>query len=296
MKRLSFFLAVSGLLLGAPVANAQSVGRMLVDDFTWVAQDIGRVFIAPFGADGKDYLIAGGVLGASALISPWDDNVDRWAVANNDRGLLHSLKPFRAGGDLYSLNKATPYVIGLYAVGIATKHRGLRDGIMGCAAAYTANTTLRHQVIYRIIGRNRPDTVRNRPEGELGPPAEHGDQYEFSVPASGWKDHSFPGGHVATMATCASFFAHRYDAKYIDVPLTALVAAMGIARIADRGHWLSDQTVGVAFGYAVGREVARRQLQRLQREKGQQSSGAPAAVPSIDASQEGVRLGLQFTF
>ena len=296
MKRFSFALSIAGALLGAPLAGAQSVGRMLADDFTWVVQDIGRVFIAPFGAAGKDYMTAAGVLGASALISPWDDDVDRWAVANRDRGLLNALKPIRSGGDFYSLNQATPYVLGLYAVGIATKHRGIRDGVMGCAAAYTANTTLRHQVIYRLIGRNRPDTVRDRPAGEVGPPAQHGDQYEFNLPAKGWEDHSFPGGHVATMATCASFFAHRYDAKYINAPLIALVTAMGIGRIADRGHWLSDQTVGVAFGYAVGREVARRQRQRLDRERGQSSPGTGSPVPSLDASQDGVRLGLQFTF
>ena len=296
MKRFSFVLSIAGLLVGAHGAHAQSVGRMLADDFTWAAQDIGRVFISPFRASGRDYLIAGGVLGASALISPWDDNVDRWAVANRDRGLLDALKPIRAGGDFYSLNQATPYVIGLYAVGIATKHRGIRDGVMGCAAAYTANTTIRHQVIYRLIGRNRPDTVRDRGPGEVGPPAQQGDQYEFNVPASGWKDHSFPGGHVATMATCASFFAHRYDAKYINAPLIALVTAMGIGRIADRGHWLSDQTVGVAFGYAVGREVARRQRQRLERERGQASQSTAAPLPSLEASQDGVRLGLQFTF
>jgi membrane-associated phospholipid phosphatase len=296
MKRSPFVLSIAGLLLGAQGAHAQSVGRMLADDFTWAAQDIGRIFISPFRATGRDYLIAGGVLGASALLSPVDDNVDRWALANRDRGLLDALKPVRSGGDFYSLNQATPYVVGLYAVGIATKHRGIRDGIMGCAAAYTANTTIRHQLVYRLIGRNRPDTVRHRPEGETGPPTQHGDQYAFSIPAEGWKSHSFPGGHVATMATCASFFAHRYDARYIDPALIALVAAMGVGRIADRGHWLSDQTVGIAFGYAVGREVARRQLQRLARERGLQSSAAPARAPIFDTSDDGVRLGLQFTF
>jgi hypothetical protein len=301
MKRFSLAVSALAVFLCAQPARAQSVGRMLADDFTWVAQDIGSIFISPFRASGKDYLIAGGVLGASALLSPWDDNVDRWAVANRDRGLLDALKPIRAGGDFYSLNQATPYVLGLYAVGIATKHRGLRDGIMGCAAAYTANTTIRHQLVYRLMGRNRPDTIRNRPAGEVGPPAQHGDQYEFSVPASGWKDHSFPGGHVATMATCATFFAHRYDARYIDPALIALVAAMGVGRIADRGHWLSDQTVGIAFGYAVGREVARRQLARLARERGQSSSSSSSSSSGVTTtpileSSDGVRLGLQFRF
>jgi membrane-associated phospholipid phosphatase len=296
MKRFTFALSIAGVLLGAGHVRAQSVGRMLADDFTWAAQDIGRIFISPFRASGRDYLIAGGVLGASALLSPWDDNVDRWALANQDRGLLDALRPVRTGGDFYSLNQATPYVIGLYAVGLATKHRGIRDGIMGCAAAYTANTTIRHQIVYRLVGRNRPDTVRNRPEGEKGPPAQQGDQYEFSVPSDGWATHSFPGGHVATMTTCASFFAHRYDAPYLDPALIALVAAMGVGRIADRGHWLSDQTVGIAFGYAIGREVARRQLQRLSRERGRSSSITPTRQPILEASDDGVRMGLQFTF
>jgi membrane-associated phospholipid phosphatase len=296
MHRFSFAVASLAVLLCARPVHAQSVGDMLVDDFTWAAQDIGHIFISPFRGSGRDYLIAGGVLGASALLSPWDDNVDRWALANQDRGLLHSLKPFRSGGDLYSLNRATPYVLGLYAIGIATKHRGIRDGIMGCAAAYAANTTLRHQVIYRVIGRDRPDTVRNRPEAEKGPPSRQGDQYEFSAFSNDWAAHSFPGGHVATMATCASFFAHRYDAPYIDPALIALVAAMGVGRIADRGHWLSDQTVGIAFGYAVGREVARRQLQRLARERGRSSSSVPTRQPILEASNDGVRMGMQYTF
>ena len=185
MKRFPFVLSIAGLFLGADAARAQSIGRMLADDFTWAAQDIGRIFISPFRGTGRDYLIAGGVLGASALLSPLDDNVDRWALANQDRGILDALKPVRTGGDFYSLNKATPYVIGLYAVGIATKHRGIRDGILGCASAYAANTTIRHQLLYRVIGRDRPDTVRNRPAGQKGPPSQPGDQYEFSVPSEG---------------------------------------------------------------------------------------------------------------
>jgi membrane-associated phospholipid phosphatase len=295
MKRL-LVLSVAALLVGRSSLHAQSIGRMLADDFKWAAQDIGAIFLSPFQGSARDYLIAGGVLGASAVLSPFDDDVDRWALDNRDRGILKAIGPVRSGGDLYSLNKATPYVLGAYALGIVTKHRGLRDGIMGCAAGYTANTTIRHQIVYRIVGRDRPDTMRSRPDDTPGPPARQGDQYRFSIPARGWGSHSFPGGHVATMATCASFFAHRYDAKYIDPALIALVTAMGVGRIADRGHWLSDQTVGVAFGYAVGREVARRQLQRLARERGDSTSAATSRVPLIEASHDGVRVGWQVTF
>ena len=287
--RLNVLLAIAATAMAAAQLPAQSVGKMLLDDITWAGRDFGAIWLSPFKGDARDYLVAGAIIGGGAALSPLDDEVDRWAVRNRDRGILKSIAPFRSGGDLYSLNKATPYVGAAYVLALATKHRGLRDGIMGCGAAYAAGTTIRHQVVYRVIGRNRPDTVRNRPEGEVGPPAEHGDQYEFAVPADGWSTNSFPGGHVATMATCASFFAHRYDAKYIDPVLITLVAAMGVGRIADRGHWLSDQFVGTAMGYAIGKEVARRQLRRLDAERGSASSsrstvGEPILVRRDDAT------------
>ncbi len=289
-------LAIAGLFLGHASVQAQSVGKMLVDDFGGIARDVGSVFLSPFRGSGRDYLIAGGVLAGSAALSAFDDNVDRWALANEGRGVLKSLDPVRSGGDFYSLNQATPYVIGLYGVALATKHRGIRDGIMGCVSSYTANTLLRHQVWYRVLGRDRPDTARDRLEGEFGPPAKQGDQYRFSGFNDSWGAHSFPGGHVATIATCASFFMHRYEAKYFDPALVALVAAVGVGRIADRGHWASDQVVGVAYGYAIGREIARRQLRRLARERTDGSVSIPTGGTLFDVGRDGVRLGWQSTF
>jgi len=287
------FLALLLAFVVARPAGAQSVGRMVFDDLKWVAQDVGAIWLSPFRGDARDYALTAGILGGSAALSLLDDKVDRWALANRDRGLLDALGPVRRGGDCYTLNQAVPVVGGAYIVALATKNRGLRDGIMGCAASYTAGTTLRHLVVYNVIGRDRPDTVRNHPEGETSAPARAGDQYHFSIPAHGWKDHSFPGGHVATVATCASFLMNRYDAPYLDIPLVALVGAMGLGRIADRGHWLSDQVVGIAMGYAIGREVARRQLRRLADERGDATPGGSALVGPAPG---GVMLGWQLTF
>jgi membrane-associated phospholipid phosphatase len=280
---------------------AQSIGKMFVDDLRWAGEDVVALWLSPFKGDARDYLITGAILGGSAALSPLDDDADRWALEHRDHGFLKALAPVRSGGDFYSLNKATPYVGAAYLVALATKHRGLRDGIFGCASGYTAGTTMRHQVIYRLVGRDRPDTMRNRPAGTAGRPAQQGDQYRFSIPADGWGANSFPGGHVATMATCASFFAHRYDAKYVDPVLIALVTAMGIGRIADRGHWLSDQLVGTAMGFAMGKEVARRQLRRLDDERrAAPSSGSGSASnggePILLRTQDGVLLGWRVAF
>ena len=294
----ALLLALMGQVGPTELADAQSVGKMVLDDVTNAARDFGAIWVAPFRGSPKDYLIAGGVLAGAAALSPLDDEADRWAVRNRDRGVLDAIRPLRRGGDLYSLNKATPYVGGLYIVGLATKHRGIRDGIFGCGAAYGANTVVRHQVIYRLIGRNRPDTARNRPEGYVPPGATSGDQYEFNFPSKGYGDHSFPGGHVATMATCASFLNHRFEMGVVEPALVVLVAAMGVGRMADQGHWLSDQVVGVAFGYAVGREVARRQKRRLEREKSASAAIRPESrrTPYLGQDLNGTRIGLQFSF
>jgi membrane-associated phospholipid phosphatase len=297
MRRL---LLTSAMLIASPVAaHGQNVFQIVGDDFKHAGGDFAAIWTSPLRGTTDDFLTAAAVLATAALVSPFDDNVDRWALANRDQGFLHAIRPFRRGGDLYSLNKLTPYVAGLYVIGVATKHQGIRDGVMGCLSAYAANTTIRHQVVYRLIGRDRPDTVKNRDPGDVGPPAQQGDQYTFRVPSTGWKDHSFPGGHVATMATCASFFSHRFRWNAGEPVLAGLVFVMGIGRIADRGHWLSDQIVGVAFGYAVGREVARRQLRRLEasdRNVGVQGSSGLDHQPVMIRTANGTMLGWEIRF
>lgn len=303
MKLRSTVIGCALAALAAGEAQSQSIVRVVGDDVKHAAQDFAAIWTSPLRGSGKDYLIVGGVLGAAALISPFDDEVDRWAIRNRDRGFLDNIRPFRRGGVFYSINELTPYVAGLYVVGVATRHRGIRDGIFGCVAAYSANTTIRHQVVYRLIGRDRPEPIKNVDPGVTPtPPAEHGDQYDFRVPSEGWGDHSFPGGHIATMTTCASFLSHRFELGPVEPVLAAMVGVMGVGRLADRGHWLSDQVVGSAFGFAIGREVARRQLKRLA--KAEAARAGEGAVPDPGASgapymgydANGTRLGWQVTF
>lgn len=274
---------------------------MVGSDFKHAAQDFASIWTSPFDASRRDWLIAVGVIGAGALVSPIDDDVDRWALRNRDQGVLDAIKPFRRGGSFYTVNKLTPYLAGLYVVGIATKHQGIRDGIMGCLSAYGANTTIRHQLVYRLIGRDRPEIYKNPGEDGLGPtpPAQQGDQYDFYIPAKTWGQHSFPGGHVANVATCASFFSHRFDWKLAEPVLAGLVVVMGVGRLPDRGHWLSDQVVGTVYGYAIGREVAQRQLARQRRraaDAGTSRNAEPRGSPLMHVDGDGMLLGWSFRF
>jgi hypothetical protein len=258
-----------------PAMAQKSVPGMIGKDIEHAARDVWAIWTAPFDAHPRDLLAGLFMLGAGVAISPIDDDVDRWAVRNANSSFFDALEPFRTGGVLYGGGRLAPVAGALYVTGIITKNQKLRDGITGCGATWLSNNVLRRRVLYRLVGRERPDPTR----GESPPPAaEPGDQYEFDVPNDGdWGWNSFPGGHIANIMGCASFFNNRYRLGFVEPVLYAFVGAIWMARTADRAHWTSDQLVGTVFGYAVGREIAQRQLRR-------QAAREAAAVANVGSA------------
>src|SRR5262249_4584855 len=156
----------------------------------------------------------------------------------------------------------------LYVIGLATNSTPIRDGVWGCVSAYVATTIARNYVIYELVGRVRPDSVRNPPPGFVPVGASQGDQYKFSFPGDGWGKHSLPGGHVANVASCASFLGNRFEMGYFEPIPYAIAVGVGFGRMLDRRHWTSDTFLGFMLGYAAGKEVAMRSLRRLENSKG----------------------------
>src|SRR5438094_343355 len=97
---------------------------------------------------------------------------------------------------------------------------------------------------------------------------------------SAWGKHSTPAGHVANIAACASFLHYRFSNNYVTVPAYAVALGVGVGRLVDRRHWTSDTVLGALFGYAVGKEVATRSLDRGERETegGPSGNGAGGAL------------------
>lgn len=276
---------------------------MLVDDFKHAGGDIWAVFTSPVDATGKDWLLAGATLGAAAAISPLDDDIDRWAVRSRDSRFFRMLGPVRRGGAAYGGNRLVPVAGAVLIGGYIAKDQRIRDGVFGCAASYAANSQIRHQVFYRFVQRTRP--VPGKDDALTAPPARQGDQYDIalSLGDSSWGNNSFPGGHVANIMTCATFLNTRFDMGLVEPVLYGFAAAVGVGRIADRGHWTSDQVVGTVFAYAIGREVALRQRKRLERNRAEGVVEA-SAIPRpqgegfylIRDDARGIGLGWQRRF
>lgn len=272
------FLGVAVVLVAGSVgpAAAQSVGNMVVTDVKNGVGDMVGTWLSPFHDSGKDWLLAGGALALSAATSAADVSVDNYFL--HHRSSFGFLSPFREGGIAFSGQTITPAAGVLYIVGLATRSQTLRDAVWGCVASYGAESIVRTQVVYRIVSRVRPDSLRT--DGGSGLESQSGDQYKFSWGNHGWGQQATPAGHVGNVMACASFLSHRFKLGWGEPVAYAVAGAVGVGRMVDRRHWLSDTVLGSLFGYAIGNTIAARSKDRLQRSQSGDGVLAPGSSSS----------------
>ncbi len=265
-----------GLLMLSRVAAAQSLGNMVVTDVKNGVGDVIGVIVSPFHDSGKDWLLAGGAVALSAATMPADVSVDNFFL--NHRGSFTFLNPVREGGVAFAGTTVAPVAGGLYVIALATHSQTLREAVWGCAASYGVESLVRTQVIYRVVARVRPDSVRAN--GGLFLPTNSGDQYKFKLGNHGWGQQATPAGHFANVMACASFLSHRFDMQWGAPVAYAAAVAVGVGRMVDRRHWLSDTMLGGFIGYAIGNTVAARAKKRLS--KGSDGAGSDSSDSAND--------------
>ena len=277
------FYLVGALLVLTRAAEAQSVGKMLEEDFSHAAKDMIAVWASPFDATGKDWLIAAGSLGAFGLAMFADQSVSDWAIRNEGSDFFDALKPVRRGGVLFSGKYVIPPILGVYVLGVAFKNQDMRDFVTGCMASWGAQQTVRRLTTW-TFGRARPDTT-NGPEVSPNDPQ----IWKLGGGWGNWNMRSFPAGHFSNLVSCATYWNHRFRLGAAGPVLYAVAAAVGVGRTADDAHWFSDHVIGGILGYAVGREIAQRSLRR--------SRGLPhAPVVGVAPGPEGISVNLSWTF
>ena len=94
---------------------------------------------------------------------------------------------------------------------------------------------------------------------------------------------SFPSGHVSGSFAMASVFDVMYGHK-AGFPLYAFSAFVGLSRISDNKHFLSDVLFGAALGTAVGRGVAKIHKK--------EKRGNFTVIPYSDGRSTGLALAL----
>jgi membrane-associated phospholipid phosphatase len=250
---------------------------MFADDMKHAGQDVAAIWVSPFRASDRDWLLAGGAAGAFGVSMLADRPVAGWAARHDGMPLFDALKPLRTGGVGYTAKLLAPPLAALYVSGIAFKQADLRDAATGCLAAWFSQSMLR-QATYRVVARQRPDTSPDDP-------------LRWGLPGSrNWELQSFPAGHFANAMACSTFWNTRYQLGVAEPALYALAALVGLGRIADAGHWTSDSVLGGIIGYATGREIARRSLAR------RDPNAEPQRADLLRAPWSAARYGISISF
>lgn len=276
--------AIAGVLtlMGARAAEAQSIGRMLESDFRNAGKDVVSIYTAPFDAKGRDWLAFAGVIALTGVSMVADEPVERWARDQDSASVFKPLEPLRRGGVLFSGKYVVPPIAAIYLIGLATQNQGMRDGVIGCASTWLAQSPLR-KGFYRLVGRQRPETSPD-------------DAHVWDIPNShptnkeGWQFRSFPAGHFANAMGCAAFLNNRFDMGIGGAAIYAVAAGVGVGRLLDHAHWTSDTVLGGFLGYAVGKEIGSRSLSRA---IARRTNGASLIV-APDAG--GLSMNLQWKF
>jgi membrane-associated phospholipid phosphatase len=243
-------LLSAALASAACAATAAGQERSAGDDLNDMWRDVRFLVTSPAHASSGDLLMTaalGGVAGALLLV---DEPIHQWL--HTEPFITNVIRPFDEDGPVAIMGRTwfflLPLSAALYGSGHIFDSGDLRDAGLGCATA-NVTTTITRSLAALLIGRERPGVHR-------GP-------FQFELFAfGGWNQRSFPGGHASNIMSCASFFAHRFDLGIAEPVMWALAGGIGVARILDDAHWTSDTFVGMTYGYAVGRNIADRFLDR----------------------------------
>ena len=101
----------------------------------------------------------------------------------------------------------------------------------------------------------------------------------------GSNSQSFPSGHASNAFALATVVEHHYGWK-VGVPAYALASCIGLTRIEQNRHYLSDVLAGATLGVIVGRTVTRLDGQQPAKKR------TLALAPATDPHGQGVGLGL----
>jgi membrane-associated phospholipid phosphatase len=222
-----------------------------------LADDIKQQVTSPFRATGSDWLKVGGVGVLTASCALFADKplnrvtLDIRSKSSNVVSISTYVTNF---GGLYEVYTLTA----LAAYGYIFKNEKTKNATFLATQAYLTAAGIETALKY-LTGRQRPSYYD--PVTGMNSPTWHGPLYSFKTGSNGYKPPndaytSFPSGHTTVAFAAATVFAMEYkDIKIVPILSYSAATLIGLSRLVQNAHWMSDVLVGAVLGYLSGRQV-----------------------------------------
>lgn len=198
-----------------------------------------KIVEAPFSFDGKDWIITGSILSASALAYLIDEDSRSFWQRNQNSTLDNISKAGKAYGEISyaTILSGTLYLGGklINNKDVSVTGRMLLEGLF-----YAGLTTT---IIKTVTGRSRPYNNDGH------------NYFDFFQTKNDYT--SFPSGHVTVAFTLSSILSSRINNTYATIGLYTLATTTVMQRMYSDNHWLSDTVLAASIGYFIGKTVVK---------------------------------------
>jgi membrane-associated phospholipid phosphatase len=236
----------------SPSAYNEATKITLTSYFILLGSDLKQAFTKPFHMTKKDWISTGKFALVASGLAFVDKPIQRKALElrNNSPTLQKISRQVTNFGGPYET-----YTLGaLGAYGFIFKNEKMKTTTLLATQAYITGSAI-ETVLKFLTGRQRP-YVTDSTKVQASPIL-HGPFYKTPNDPNGKKTNSsFPSGHTTVAFAAATVYAMEYKNRPL-IPILAYSAAtlIGLSRITENKHWVTDVLTGVAVGYLTGRLV-----------------------------------------
>lgn len=254
--------------------------------FALLGTDFVQEVTGPFHTKKRAWGKVAAFTGIEAGLFFLDKPVQRYAVQLMDRNqkfskVSHHITNFGGVYEGYALG-----AFGLY--GVLFKNEKMKNTTLLATQSYIVAGAMEALVKF-VTGRQRPNYLepdKNDPNNVFRGPS-------FSLKQG---STSFPSGHTTAAFAAATVFAQEYKDQPI-IPIISYTSAtlIGLSRITENAHWITDVFAGAALGYITGLQVVRNyhRYAYMQNHKKQPTTISFGAQFNYDHVEPGIVLHLR---